>query len=165
MRIRVGPFEYAVELVAGYIHHEGQRCYGLCDNHRQRILLSDLLNRPQRLRVLIHELMHAWMYHFGHDAGDEESLAELVSVAMTELIDQATAGAEATPALERILTGRATPPTDRSGAKPAHRPLRTIGRREPATADGPSHQPSPTPQPDRCLRRDGWRIRIYDPVA
>jgi hypothetical protein len=94
VKVDVGPFEYRVQLFEGLIDHDGQPCFGLCDNVQQRIYISDVPPPPQRMRILIHEIMHGWWFHFGPDRVDEESIVDLVGLAMTELITELWRGGD-----------------------------------------------------------------------
>lgn len=107
MQINVGPFVYQIQIYRGPIPHEGQDCCGLCDNINQVIYISDQLPRTQRLQVFFHELMHAWWYHFGLDATNEESIVDLIGMAMTDFMLQAA------KSLKRQI---ATPPTPATSA-------------------------------------------------
>ncbi|MBI1368961.1 MAG: hypothetical protein GC162_09945 [Planctomycetes bacterium] len=159
MQIDVGPFRYCVRLVHGHIEHEGQHCYGLCDNLAQLILISDVPTEKQRLSVFFHELMHAWWYHFGIDPADEEAVADLVGVAMTQFVDQvmtvlrgrgesgaALASALAAPARDRASTDAAAGGKDRCDGTPG---AAAVARLQPVEAE-----------PDAK-----WVIRLYDPDA
>ncbi len=163
MKVNVGPFEYRIRLVHGYVRHEGQDCLGLCDNVRQEILLSDVPPENQRLQVFFHELMHAWWYHFGPDAGDEEAIADLVGIAMTDFLLQA----------RRTLTDtRVLVADDRPlGAEGASREDQAVeaaaGPGTPARFRGSADADRP---PDRLMpaiafAEAGWSVRIYGPNA
>jgi len=86
MQVSVGPLTYRVRLVRGYVFHDGEPCYGLCDHRRRLILISDVLDEVQRVQVFCHELLHAWWRHCPGRIDDEESVAELVGLAMTRFI-------------------------------------------------------------------------------
>ncbi|MBI1371868.1 MAG: hypothetical protein GC159_03790 [Phycisphaera sp.] len=60
MNIRVGPFRYRIELVAGRIEHDGTLWLAVTDHDRRLIRVSDSVDDADRLRVLIGELMEAW---------------------------------------------------------------------------------------------------------
>ncbi|MHC4995922.1 MAG: hypothetical protein ACYTGQ_12810 [Planctomycetota bacterium] len=89
MQINVGPFTYEIRIHPGSIPHEGEECFGLCDNLAQVLYISDRLPPRQRLQVFFHELMHAWWYHFGLNVDDEESVVDLVGMAMTDFMIEA----------------------------------------------------------------------------
>jgi hypothetical protein len=89
MQINVGPFVYQIVIHPGLIDHQGEACFGLCDNLGQAIYVSDQLPARQRLQVFFHELMHAWWYHFGLNIDDEESIVDLVGMAMTDFMIEA----------------------------------------------------------------------------
>jgi hypothetical protein len=86
MNLRVGPFVYRVELVPGYIPFEGDDCLGLCDNEHHLILVSDRCSDAQRVQVLCHEYMEAWLYHFGQNLRDKEAWCDLFGLAMAGFV-------------------------------------------------------------------------------
>lgn len=135
MHVNVGPFRYEIRLVHGYIRHEGTDCLGLCDNIAQCILISDVPGESQRLQVFFHELMHAWWYHFGVDAADEEAVVDLVGVAMTDFLLQAVRQFRASfsEPSSGILDDTGTPGDSR-------------GSGEPGDADEPAGSGDPSPE-------------------
>ena len=157
MHVTVGPFPYTVQLVHGPIRHEGQTCYGLCDNLHHQILISDLPNEQQRLQVFFHELMHAWWYHFGEQLDNEEATVDLIGLAMTGFTTQLIAylrgatdgarrdGAGAMIAHHRPAATCVSPPLNRNDARRAAAPPASVRLTERAES--------------------GWTIRLYDPVA
>lgn len=173
MRIDIGPFRYSVQLVHGMIRHDDQDCYGLCDNLAQRILISDVPNESQRLSVFFHELMHAWWYHFGIDPADEEAVADLVGVAMTQFMQQAAHALRGRGMSLRAapMTGAPSPPhvqapdemstdddTQTAGS------LRGPGQQDQMQSE--SGAPLGRIGPPTQTRRDGpWIIRFFSPVA
>ncbi|MEX2673222.1 MAG: hypothetical protein WD294_14050 [Phycisphaeraceae bacterium] len=167
MWVQVGPFPYRVKLVHGHIMHQGEPCFGLCDNLQQEILISDIPPERQRLQVFFHELMHAWWYHFDVDAGDQEAVVDLVGIAMTDFVTQSLRKLDRAE-LQRALTPTldlTTQPDDRSERQP------TTARAKPArpTADRhPEKPPDPTPLNERVqcagtVERNGWRVALYEP--
>lgn len=86
MNCRVGPFDYRVRFVDGYIRFEGDDCLGLCDNDRHELLVSDRVGPAQQLQVLCHEYMEAWLYHFGRNPRDKEDWCDLFGLAMTQFV-------------------------------------------------------------------------------
>lgn len=88
MQVQVGPWEYQVKLVRGYVQYQGEPCFGLCDHLKRQILIADVLDRGQRLHVLVHELVHAWWHYCPGNVADEEAVADLVALAMSRLLMQ-----------------------------------------------------------------------------
>jgi len=86
MRFCVGPYDYSVRVVAGYIVHEGENCLGLCDNEKHEILISDQASPAQQIQVACHEYMEAWVYHFGANLVDKEDYCDLFGLAMTQFL-------------------------------------------------------------------------------
>jgi hypothetical protein len=87
MKLRVGPYLYHVRVVPGYIRHEGRDCLGLCDNETHELLISDVPGPAQRVQVVCHEYLEAWLYHFGHDMIEhpaKEAICDLMGMAMTQ---------------------------------------------------------------------------------
>jgi len=87
MKLRVGPYLYHVRVVPGYIRHDGRDCLGLCDNEAHELLISDVPSAAQRVQVVCHEYLEAWIYHFGHDLIDhpaKEAICDLMGMAMTQ---------------------------------------------------------------------------------
>lgn len=133
MHVNVGPFRYQVLLVRGYIRHEGADCLGLCDNIAQRILISDVPGESQRLQVFFHELMHAWWYHFGVDAADEEAVVDLVGVAMTDFLLQA---------VQQFRASFSEPSVGTSGAPGAPGDAGVPGPGDPGGGESPPEGPA-----------------------
>lgn len=162
MFVNVGPFRYKVVLVHGHIDHEGEDCLGLCDNIRQKILISDIPPERQRLQVFFHELMHAWWYHFDVNPADQEAVVDLVGIAMTDFVLQA---------LKKL---------DREELERALMPTRNLTADQPARSDTAPKTARPTPsattaaspeaepeQPIHCtttIEQSGWRMRLYEPA-
>ncbi|MEM1027367.1 MAG: hypothetical protein AAGJ38_04725 [Planctomycetota bacterium] len=86
MHLRVGPFVYRVEKVAGYVQHDGEDCLGLCDNDEHVLWLSERCSTAQQIQVLCHEYMEAWLYHFGQGVSDKEDWCDLFGLAMTQFV-------------------------------------------------------------------------------
>ena len=166
MHIHVGPFRYRVRLVHGHIEHEGEPCFGLCDNVRQEIRISDVLPERQRLQVFFHELMHAWWYHFDVDPTDQEAVVDLVGVAMTDFVTQALRQlepeqplADAEPADPTPLQRALAPTTALEDAQPTSRP-----KRVPPTAQRSDPRDAPAAQHAGTIEHNGWRMHLYEPV-
>jgi len=88
MHVRVGPFDYEVSLVTGYIRYEQEDCLGLCDNEQHQLLISDRTTSAQRVAVFCHEYMEAWLYHFGDEKQTKEGYCDLFGLAMAQFIQQ-----------------------------------------------------------------------------
>ena len=86
MLLRVGPFVYRVEKVAGYIRFDGEECLGLCDNEAQVLYVSRRCSTAQQIQVLCHEYMEAWIYNFGQGELDKEAWCDLFGLAMTQFV-------------------------------------------------------------------------------
>jgi len=176
MQLRVGPFTYRVRLVAGYIDHGGQRCLGLCDNEQGELLISDRAGPRQRLQILGHEYMEAWLYHFGGQQPGKEDYCDLLGLALTQLAEAGEAAAE--PAREDAASPLAAALTDGgqalASAMQDHR--QPPAEPQPAFAAGEPTEPAPPPPPPqpptpRFEHRTepvpgdpaSWRIQIFEP--
>lgn len=167
MFVHVGPFRYGVRLVHGHIEHEGEPCFGLCDNIRQEILISDVPPERQRLQVFFHELMHAWWYHFDVDSGDQEAVVDLVGIAMTDFVTQALRKLDRAE-LRRALAPTADSAEERSAISPrTARPTATAvaddgvaerSRRSAAAGEADVHHCA-------TIEQAGWRMRVYEANA
>ena len=108
MKVRVGPHEYRVRRVRGGIELAGEPCLGLCDHDAQELLVDATLPPSQQVQVLAHEVMEAWVYHFGWPGQDKEAGCDLFGQAVTQLmIDLGHAPAQV---LSRIEPEQVTPP-------------------------------------------------------
>lgn len=169
MRIDIGPFRYSVQLVHGMIRHDDQACYGLCDNLAQRILISDVPNESQRMSVFFHELMHAWWYHFGIDPADEEAVADLVGVAMTQFMQQASIALRGRGKSLRAASMTDAPSPPHAGPDPNIDTPTDGSLRDPDSDIALDFDPRVTLGrigPPAETRRDGpWLIRFFGPVA
>ena len=87
MILRVGPYLYRVQSVRGYVRHKGRKCLGLCDNDRHVLLVSDAASEAQRVQIVCHEYVEAWLHHFGGELKTipgKEALCDLFGIAMTQ---------------------------------------------------------------------------------
>lgn len=91
MKCNIGPWQYAVRIVPELFDDEdGKRLWGLADAGRRTIFLSADLPPDNRLDVLMHEVTHAWMFHFPRARTDEELAdftASIVASAHRDLLD------------------------------------------------------------------------------
>lgn len=78
MRFRVGPWRYAVKISNDEIFHDGKKRMGLCIDDERLILISPNCKLRDRLRVLMHEISHAWLFACGTPT-DAEGLCDLNS--------------------------------------------------------------------------------------
>ena len=146
MQLRVGPFCYRVQFVDGYIHHDGQRCLGLCDNDQHVLYVANVVDKAQQIQVLCHEYMEAWLYQFGadlnddHAALDKEQLCDLCGLAMTQF------------ALDWVHQAGQSFDTDASSPLALHaggdRPPAPVARHEHADNADPSRR---------------WVVRVFEP--
>ena len=86
MILRVGPFNYRVRFVEGYIDHEGQPCLGLCDNDTHELFISTVPGLAQQIQVIGHEYLEAWIYHFGANLKDKEDYCDLFGLALAQFV-------------------------------------------------------------------------------
>lgn len=128
--LRVGPYDYTVQLVRGYIMQDGEECVGFFVRAQQLILISDQQCEAQRWSTLWHEIAHAWHATFGATRtfiGREfiEGVAEFVELGM----------AGVTPAklrqLSRLCKAKAIEPAPAFGES---RPRAAAAKRRPREA-------------------------------
>ena len=164
MFVHVGPFRYRIRLVHGYIQHQGEDCFGLCDNLQQQILISDIPPERQRLQVFFHELMHAWWYHFDVDPNDQEAVVDLVGIAMTDFITQALQKLDRTE-LEHALAPTTALARDRpaANAKAARALTNTTRYSNNVEPEGEPEPTAPTLDCAFTFERAGWRMKLYEP--
>lgn len=87
MQFRVGPHQYAVRIIAGWITIGSEKCAATHDWNRGEILISDQVKPAKRRSVLFHELRHAWQAELGRPA-DEESEASNAASFAEDIVDQ-----------------------------------------------------------------------------
>jgi hypothetical protein len=88
MKVPVGGVLYRVNLVSHNLYVDGQRCFGLCDVHRQRIWIDRRCPVERRLSVFWHELAHAWKFELdvsGAPALETEGICNLIGRAMAAM--------------------------------------------------------------------------------
>lgn len=151
MQVQVGPCDYQVQLVRGYVPYRGEPCLGLCDHMARKILIADVLDRPQRLHVFLHEMLHAWWRHEPGRVDDEQAVADLMATAMRRLLMDVWADPSML-ALFDAARGEWPRPGDPAGGKDAESAdLRVRVRR--LVVEPPAGEP----------RSPGWVVRIFDP--
>jgi hypothetical protein len=179
MQLRVGPFIYRVRLVRGYIDHAGQSCLGLCDNERGQLLISDRAGPSQRLQILGHEYMEAWVYHFGGQNPGKEDYCDLLGLALTQLaagpadaMTSPASPAAGSPTDAEASEGEGPPPstsTFHAGAQALHHQLNDASGPTAAAAEGcedeagslePTAEHTTDPEPGQPRP---WRVRVYEP--
>lgn len=101
MRFRVGPFEYALRIVADRPVLDGRGVDGLIDYEAETISIYHGVRGRRRLNVLLHELGHAWDYHFAPGTDAEASANHKAAYAQQALHDLDEQGGVA--ALEALL--------------------------------------------------------------
>ncbi len=148
LTVRVGPLEYDVALVTGYIRHEGEDCLGLCDNEKQQLLISDRASAAQRVAVFCHEYMEAWLYHFGGQEKDKEGYCDLFGLAMTQFVQQFAPGFVIDDASVRRAAQQELE------AEPHAQALRPIGKLRITERIVPA-EPGSGEKP--------WRVRVVEP--
>jgi len=156
MLLRVGPFVYRVEKVAGYVEHEGEDCLGLCDNDEHILWLSERCSTAQQIQVLCHEYMEAWLYHFGQGVSDKEDWCDLFGLAMTQFVVDLmqTLRLEGPAILGSANTSESanSAKSPRPSAGDPEPPTNASGRSEPAPPEPPTGKPGPSKQPKRAKR-------------
>lgn len=173
MQFRVGPFTYRLIVTSGDIDFEGEPCLGLCDNESHQMFISDRCRGPQRLQVLCHEYMEAWLYHFGQgiqsgEAPAKEAWCDLFGLAMAQFVgdllkavnqnDQVVFADETTADLSRAETDsfdkraalrQAVSAAMQNDDSRESSPIRVIKRRDHIVRSLSDEDPA-------------WRVRIFE---
>ena len=176
MDFKVGPYTYRVTMARGYLGLDGQRCLGLCDHERHLLEVSDQCSPAQRVQVICHEYMEAWLYHFGHAGMDKEAYCDLFGLAMTQFaMDHVPKWCEGVPPVPVSRQTGSDPCVDRRppGASPGagagtqadRQRSRVTGVRvtehfTPAIRE-PDNGAVSAKSPKAC---GGWRVRVMEPV-
>jgi len=71
----VGPYEYELIFVNGHILRKGRLRTAWVNFEQQQIIVSVLLTKDQICHAVIHELCHAWEYHFSSTIEPDDSEA------------------------------------------------------------------------------------------
>jgi len=92
MQFKIGPWLYSVFVADGALYdEEGGECAGLCDWSENAIYISGAIPLERRSDVLLHELHHAWVYHFGEPEGAENranSASSFTMMCINEFVAQ-----------------------------------------------------------------------------
>ena len=84
MVFHIGPWKYRVRITDDPIKAEdGSLLNGMADRDNREILISGDVPPQRRMGVLMHELQHAWLFHFPK-ARTEEELCEFTATLMTQ---------------------------------------------------------------------------------
>lgn len=84
----VGPWRYHVRVSQDLTDDRGVRLAGRCDFHTHTIWVHADVKRHARLNVALHELRHAWAYHFPKPKSEEEECdlaASIIAAAFADL--------------------------------------------------------------------------------
>ena len=101
MQFHISTETYRVRINEDRLFHNGKECLGLAIYHAREILLSPALPPAQRLTTLLHELRHAWQFHFPATCATAEEEAVLSATIMkSTLMDLNAQGGART--LERL---------------------------------------------------------------
>lgn len=100
---KVGGVTYCVRISPTPLRLAGAVCDGLCYENAREILIAPDIAPEDRLRILFHELAHAWVYVTGAP-GDPEGWSDLfAAVATAAHTDLTRCGGE--EALRRLRAG------------------------------------------------------------
>lgn len=91
---RAGSTKYLVKIMPEPIVMDGAECDGVCDARTRTIKLSPTLPIDRRFPVMLHELMHAWLFSVGgRPIVDAEDACDLWATAAEQmLVDVVAAG-------------------------------------------------------------------------
>lgn len=102
MKFSVGPFTYTLKIVDQRPVYDGSPCDGLIDIDNEKIIIFTGVRGRRRLNVLLHELRHAWLHHFPHDANEEADCDMAANFAQSAMQDLALQGG--TKALDALVS-------------------------------------------------------------
>ncbi|MEM9414983.1 MAG: hypothetical protein AAGA29_05825 [Planctomycetota bacterium] len=93
LRFMVGDNAYKVQVAPKPLSdYRGEPAMGLCHGDRRLIEISPECPHGERLPVLLHELRHAWVYHFppstGHSEDDANYYASMTHAIINQLMNQ-----------------------------------------------------------------------------
>lgn len=150
MKFRVGPWIYRVVVMAEeFCDEQGRVLDGRCVWRDRQILLAASLSQQLRLEVLMHELRHAWIYHFGNPTETEAHCDNVATFTVDVMRQFCRQGGEA--ALASLAPG------DRDSSKRLKRPSVRVGQRSPPTSANLLHvrqaERGPAANPRRVARR------------
>lgn len=81
-KIKVGPFEYAVELLHGG-QANAENVFGKANHNQRKIILADDNSEQQQKNTLLHEVIHAvwrvWGMDFQHEKDTEEQVVTVLA--------------------------------------------------------------------------------------
>lgn len=92
----VGPWQYRVRVSRDLVDADGARLMGRCDFDTHTIWVHADVKRFSRLNVVLHELRHAWGYHFPRARTEEEECdlsATIITAAFQDLTRMGGPGA------------------------------------------------------------------------
>src|SRR6185437_4835142 len=72
MLFQVGPWTYRVEIARTLVNDKNEPILGRCDLDSMIIYVAADVSPQARLNVVLHELRHAWRFHFPAPRTDEE---------------------------------------------------------------------------------------------
>lgn len=96
MKFRIGPWTYRLRITDGSLYNQdGVEAAGLCDHGKREIYISGDIPAGSRLKVLLHELRHAWLYELGTPANVEDDCNNAGSFAAAAMLQlQAQGGVQ-----------------------------------------------------------------------
>jgi|GEM_PF-4348575 len=68
----VGPWEYSLKIARKLVNDKNEPLMGRCDLHTMIVYVAADIPPQGRLNVVLHELRHAWRFHFPAPRTDEE---------------------------------------------------------------------------------------------
>jgi len=113
MRFRVGPYVYRVRVTEEPLvdQRTGETLLGEAVFHSKELLVSGAVQPTSRLEVLLHELKHAWLFHFPPPANEEQHCSFFAAVSEQAMLDLAEQGG--VEALARLSpSGPPAPPLE-----------------------------------------------------
>ena len=84
--IRIGPFDYAVDIVEDLKDDDGTRLYGEIIYSTRRIRIKPDQEKDQRLATLWHETLHAILEHAGMKYRKRERLVKVLANGVAQVL-------------------------------------------------------------------------------
>lgn len=84
--VRIGPFDYAVDIVEDLKNDDGDGLYGeiVYSTRRIRVMVDQVAD--QRLATLWHEILHALLEHGAREVKDAEAVVRVLSNGIAQVL-------------------------------------------------------------------------------
>ena len=86
LTLRIGPFDYAVDIVEDLKNDDGDGLYGEMVYSTRRIRVMTDQPADQRLATLWHEVLHALLEHAAREVKDAEAVVRVLSHGIAQVL-------------------------------------------------------------------------------